>query len=572
MSLSEVASAFLRGLTKDLPPPPPLPFRRFVEEVLGQKPSSTMAAIMDASDGLPVTTIDDKTSERMFGCARSGLPTKKPIIVVVIAGGRAGKTTKLAAPKMLHAAWTCRLTTLAPGESAQSAVIAPKTALAEQAVDACRGLIAQTPILRDAVLGGTAEPDNDEDQQIGTAHIIRLRRPDGKLVQVRLRAAGRGGTGGRGFVLPVCVMEEAAFFYAEEKYTITDDEVFAAALQRVAMPDGQLWIVTTPVFDGVGVAERFVKEEWGKHENALVVRAPTRLLNPTWDPDGRLEKTLRKKDPDRATREIDAQGMATGAGKSFYSEDELTAAFLLPFDDETEANASTRLWQMGKPSRAYAHTAGTDMGFRKNSSALVIAMSIEGPVQMVFRLELRPTRGAPLKPSVVVREFAFWCMKYGCLAMLGDIHYADATREELEKLVRAIERPGDADTDQRAWVARVMADPDARRSQVPAYVEWSVDVQHVAAAHTEMRRRMQEKLAQLPNDEHMKGQARGTRKKILPSGQVVIVLPTNGLSHGDVWSAAIIACTEAPVGERVEEEEEEEMPPIDWRSVGRGFR
>lgn len=528
---------------------PPVPFRRFVEEVLGQQPTPAMAAIMDASEGLPVTTIDDPTSERMFGCPRSGLPRTKPLIVVVIAGGRAGKTTRLGAPKMLHAAWTARLQTLAPGESAQSAIIAPKRELAQQGVDACRGLIEQTPVLRQAVLGAPP-PTEDDDAKVGAAHAIKLRRPDGKQVQVRLRAPGKGGTGGRGFVLPAVVLEEAAFFYADEKYAITDDEVFAAALQRVAMPDGQLWIITTPLFDGVGVAERFVKEEWGKHANALVVRAPTRLLNPTWDPDRKIEAAMRKKDPDRARREIDAQGMKVGGGAIFYSEDEIAAAFVGTF--QADADEDVRRWEGFEPNRAYAHTAGADMGFRKNSSALVISRSEEQLVRMVFRLELVPRPGEPLRPSVVVREFAFWCMRYGCASMMGDIHSADTTHEELAKLRHVLEHPEDGDREQRAWVERVKADPWACAAQVPTYVEWSVDVQHVATAHTTMRGRMQEKLVQLPNDERLKEQARGTRRKVLPSGQIVMVLPTHGLTHGDVWGSAVIACSEAPLAAPVE--------------------
>lgn len=534
---------------------PPMPFRTFVERVLRQAPTPAMAAIMDASEGLPVTTIDDETSVRMFGCVRSALPRTKPLIVVVVAGGRAGKTTRLAAPKMLHAAWTARLETLAPGESAQSAIIAPKRELSQQGVDAARGLIEQTRELREAVIGGT-EPSDDDDGKVGTAHAIKLRRRDGKAVQVRLRAPGKGGTGGRGFVLPVAVLEEAAFFYADETKVINDEEIFAAALQRVAMPDGQLWIITTPLYEGVGVAERFVESEWGKHVEALVVRAPTRLLNPTWDPDRRIERTMRSKDPDRARREIDAIGMPVGGGNVFYSEDEIAASFKLRYEAAEDERADVQRWEGEPPALALLHIAGADMGFRKNSSALVISRSEEGTVRMVFRLELRPAKGCPLKPSEVVREFAFWAMRYHSPAILGDIHSADATHEELAKLRRAMENPSDADTDQRAWVERVRADPFACSARVPVYVEWSVDVQHVATAHTTMRTRMQEGQVLLPADEHMKGQARGTRRKILPSGQIVIVLPTHGLAHGDVWGAAVIACTEAPVGVRRERQDE----------------
>lgn len=522
---------------------PPMPFRQFAEQVLGLRPSPVQAAIMEASEGLPVTTIDDAMSERIFGCPRSGLPTKKPLIVVLVTGGRAGKSTMLGAPKMLHAAWTARLDTLAPGESAQAAIIAPKSELSQQGVDVARGLIERTPMLL-AALGDEYVPDDDV--KIGTSKSIKLRRPDGKSVQVRLRTPGKGGTGGRGFVLPVVVLEEAAFFYADPEKVVNDEEIFAAALQRVAMPDGQLWIITTPLFEGVGVAERFLAEEWGKHEQALVVRAPTRLMNPTWDPDRKIETTMRRQDPDRARREIDAIGMAVGGGDMFYSEDELAGTFTMAY--AAGEGGDVQRWEGSSPTSSLAHFGAADMGFRKNSSAFVVARSEEGQVRLVFRLELRPRKGAPLKPSEVVREFAFWAMRYGVTAINGDLHSADATHEELEKLRRALRDPESADVDQRAWVRRVQADPFACHAKVPSYLEWSVDIQHVAFAHTEMRRRMQEGQVVLPNDERLKAQARGTRRKTLPSGQTVIVLPTQGLAHGDVWGATVIACTEAPIG------------------------
>jgi hypothetical protein len=60
------------------------------------------------------------------------------------------------------------------------------------------------------------------------------------------------------------------------------------------------------------------------------------------------------------------------------------------------------------------HWAGVDMGFRKNSSALTITRADGGRVRVAAKVELRPERGTSLKPSEVVRYFAFECMRTAC--------------------------------------------------------------------------------------------------------------------------------------------------------------
>ena len=203
------------------------------------------------------------------------------------------------------------------------------------------------------------------------------------------------------------------------------------------------------------------------------------------------------------------------------------------------------------------------MGFRKNSSALAISRTEGGRVRLSFRLELRPQKGASLKPSEVTREFAFWCMRYGVPAIVGDLHYADATREELAKLTRALEHPEKADEEQRAWVARVQGDRYARDARVPVYIEHSTDQKTTADTHTEMRRRMQEGQCELPADERMKEQARETKKRAAAGGHIQILLPKKGMSHGDLWGATVIACALPQI---------EVVPPRPRRANGTSLR
>jgi len=526
----------------------PLPFREFCERELRLDISPIMAAVMDAADARPVTTIDDVTAERIFGCVRAGLPTKRPRVVGVRAGGRGGKSSRLLAPKALHAAVTVPLATLRRGEYARALCMAPDKDLARQVVDYCRGYIAENRTL----YGMLADPpplDDDEEideSKIGALERIALRRPNGQLVEICVKAAGRGGVGARSRTLVCALFDEALFFRAKGTGVINDQEIYRAAIQRV-VPDGQVWLASTPWVENQGVLEEKIRDNWGKHTTALVAIAGTRDLNPTWDPNGTIEAEMRYTDPENAAREIDAKPMTAGA-ETFYPEDAIKAAFT-----QTAAHARDDLAgriEVLPPDRLHRHTAAADWGYRKNSSALSIARVENGRVRLALRIELRPALGASLKPGTIVREFAFWCMRYGAPAILGDRYSVDATLEELGYLERALREPEKASAEQRAWVERVRADQFACDAKVPTYSEWPSKTSmwpDNAAVHTEMRRRMQEGLVELPADDRMRTQCRGTRRRLAQSGHVEILLPKEGLAHGDLWGATVIACTEAPL-------------------------
>jgi hypothetical protein len=566
MSLSASAAVFRRALAKERPPPL---FREFCERELRLELSPVMAAIMDAADGQQITTIDDETARHVFGCPRDGLPTKRPRVVGVRAGGRGGKSSRLLAPKALHAAVTVPLATLRRGEYARALCMAPDKDLARQVVDYCRGYIAENRTLCGMLTDPPPLDDDEEidESKIGALERIALRRPNGQLVEIAVKAAGRGGVGARSRTLVCALFDEALFFRAKGTGVINDQEIYRAAIQRV-VPDGQVWLASTAWVENQGVLEEKIRDNYGKHTTALVAIAGTRDLNPTWDPDGTIEAEM-SNDQENLKREVYAIPMAAGA-ETFYPEDAIAKTF-------------TRTEMALEPDRAHRHGAGVDMGYTKNSSAISIAKEQEGRIQLAFRLELRPTHGQSLKPSVVTREFAFWCMRYGVPAMLGDRHYLEATIEELEKLERALQEPEKADEEQRLWVERVKADPYARTAQVPRYIAWpskeSAEPEKKTAhhnnadAHTEMRRRMQEGLVELPADERMKKQCRDTRKKPGDAGHVQILLPKDGLAHGDLWGSVVIACTELSLTPPPA------PPPLpkpktrpDWRSAGRGFR
>lgn len=536
--------------------------------------SPPQLALIRAADGKPLE--DALGPERMrfhFGCDElpgydngllwdgQRLPSGRPRLVILRTGVRAGKTL-ISVLALLLSVLTCRfrrpltdeelargvkpaadgLVGVRRGELVRAVIVAPRLELTRAPFHHLISTMEASPALKALF---AKEP-------LATSCVIR--RPDGNEVEIKCLAADAGGANLRSTWLAGALFDEADFHDDDDKAVNLTENLRACGARMLA--GAQIWIPSSPFGEGSAFDKLFqsVTKEQLK-AGMLAFHSDSRSMNPTLNREE--EEALRRRDPDAAAREYDAIPPGAG-GAAFYTEDEIAGTFTDPYTPPDDARADVQRWEGYAPAPQFAHAAGVDMGFRKNSAALVISRCEEEIQRMVFRLELRPKKGEPLKPSEVVREFTFWCMRYGCTVMQGDNIGMDTAQEDLPKLARALENPELGDADQRAWVERVKADPWAKSARVPTYVHWSADIKHVAEAHTKMRGLMQEKRVVFPDDEHLKLQARGTKKKLLPSGQVVVQLPKHGMAHGDVWGAAVIAITDTS-------ETEKWVPPVPLR-------
>lgn len=459
-------------------------FRAFLESpeycALSSTLSPLIAAVADASEGRRPTTIDDDACERHFGCKLDALPSRRPRTVVVRAGGRGGKTSRLLAPKALHAAWTVPAPLLGKGEEAYAILVAPTMRLARQVLSFCGGYVENSPRLSAALVSDSADH-------------LSLRRPDGNVARIEIFAAGRGGAQLRAKSLVFAGFDEAAFFRDEATGVVNDAELFRAVLQRI-VPGGQCWLPTTPWLAGVGIVEDFIAKDFGAHEHALCVVAPTRALNPNWDPTGEIERDLREQDPDAAEREIDAVPMA-GGSSLFFSHDAI--------EDAIHQTRPVKLTK--KPSASYA--AGGDCGFKRNSSALVIVEREGEKFRVALVEEIQPRPGLPLKPADVVTAFAAAMGEYGVGELVVDSHERAEVADELLKRKRT-----------------AVDAPDKEESYMLA------------------RQLLHEGKVELPRHPRLRSQLRAVVAKPRPGGGVTISSPraADG-SHGDLVSALVNA-------------------------------
>lgn len=348
-----------------------------------------------AYDGcLPV---DGAIAQRLFGTAE--LQVVPRAVVGAVCGARGGKSYVLVALRLVWGMFVRDLSPLAPGQYAAALVVAPNDGLRREVVRYAIGAIRSHPALARTIEG---EPSVDG---------FRIRRPDGHVVEFLAGVATRGGYGARGRWWTDFALDECAFF-RDQSAKVNDQEIFRAGTARV-LPGGQTILTSTP-WGEAGLLYDLWRENWGKPTSALIAHAPTLVLHDSPVTREIVERE-RKRDPDNARREYDAQFMTSG-----------TTVF---FDGGLIDSACTEEQFQLRPGDTIA--AGADFGFRSDSSALLLA-AVRGQALHVFACtELRPEDGQPLKPSRTVAEFAK-AIDGRCSYVMADQHYREAIAEHLD--------------------------------------------------------------------------------------------------------------------------------------------
>lgn len=494
----------LRRSTSTLPPTTTL--ERFVESPdLGALPiSPAQRALLRAADGLPVTHLDAAGLHFHFGV--DALPAQpRPRVVVLRTGVRAAKSL-IASLTLILRSLTCQLRRepehaderpgpdglvgVRPGELVRALIVAPRLRLSRAPFHHVVGAVKASPVLSRHVV------------KVGAESIL-LRRPDGAEVLVEMVAASGGGANLRSTWLASVLFDEADF-HDEDDAAVNLKENFQAVQTRV-LPGGQVWVVSSP-WDDAGEFHELFTGAFGHPGRAVAFHSDSLTMNPTLD---RADiEAERRRDPENAAREYDAVPLASGSLQFFPK-----AALDVAMGGARETSLA--------PNDA-PHWGGVDLGLRKNSSALALARRSGEKVVLAYHEELIPARGAHLKPGEVCRSFAATALRYRCLSIRGDSHYADTAHEEFPK-VRA------------TWDGNVTC----------AYDEWQPSSANQADAFSRFRTMMLEGRLELTRDPRLRKQIEDTKFKKGPNG-IQVVLPKHGAAHGDLLMAVVLACVQVP--------------------------
>lgn len=506
---------------------------------LGALPASDVQrALIRAADGRPIDgLLDEERCLYHFKCTPEELGERRPRYVIVRGGVRSGKSL-IAAIAMVLSALICTLRRPAekgeipspvdglvgvrPGEFVRVIVVAPQKSLTRAAFTHAAALIQQSPKLRPLLV---SDPLKES---------LSIRRPDGQVIEIQIVAAAGAGATLRSTWLAGVFFDEADFHKDGEAVVNLDDN-FKAVKARL-LPGAQAWLVSSPWCEDTSFDKLFAAA-WGHPGRELGFHADSRSMNPTLDREE--EEAERARDPDNHAREYLAIPLTTNSSE-YFPKDALEACINRGRDVSLAPNG-------------FEHTAGADLGFRRNSSAIAFARTARGKAVLAYYLELRPKPKERLKPSAVCEAFAQDCHAYDAKTVLGDLWYADTAHEEFAK------HRSRSHCDPTPWSV--------------AYAEY--DSKDQAETFAEFLRRMREGLLDLPDDPRLLNQIRGVKRVFKPGGVVGIKLPNQGAAHADVLQAVVLACVQVPiveadVGDANEPDPEELLDRPRWGS-GRGF-
>jgi hypothetical protein len=431
----------------------------------------------DGVDPIDLPEADREIARQLFGDVDRFPPVTRAVLVAVC-GARGGKSYILSALYSLYRALYADLSTMAPGEVAVALVVAPDLGLAHQTLNYAKGAVEASDELRPLVIADNADS-------------LVLRRPDGQVVSILCRAAGRGGGGLRGKSLVSAVLDECAFF-RDQSYVVNDRDVFKAVSPRV-LPGGAVVIASTPWAEAGLLFDEF-KLNYGHPVTAIAVTAPTLLMLPT---QRNIDAVAREeqRDPDNAEREFGAQFMSVGSG-TFFDRDSCV------IDESAQpATNATRGVRVG---------VGGDLALVRDAAALVVVHEKDGHFTVAEVVEKKPARGAPLKLSEVTKDFAAVAKRHGANEIEVDQHEIEAAREHLPDDVSLVECVG------------------GQQGKVDTYSKVR-DLLHTKRIHIP------------PQYQRLANQLRDVIKKPTSGGGMRIYSPHKNNVHGDIVSAFVLA-------------------------------
>jgi len=360
--------------------------------------SPAQETLLRAIYGLPFS---DAQHELYRACTgRQTAPTGAFAEATVIAGARAGKDSRIAAPIIcFEAVFGRHERHLARGEQGVIPLVAQDQRATQIAFGYIREYLTRSRLLNALVA------------EVGTSEITLINGITIKCFPCTLRSL-------RGWSMPAGVLDEVAFFRLEGQAD-ADVEV-QASIRRgmIAFPTTRLVKISTPFMRG-GVLYEDFKRGFGQDDPDLLVwRASSRLMNPSTITAERLEKE-RRLDPTRFAREYEAE----------FTED--VDAFLpAQYVDEAVRRGRHEL----SPRDDLRYIAAVDPSGGGTDAFTLAIVHSEGPesdrriVQDVMRgWRRRGHESADLEG--VVKEIADICRRYRLSAVHGDRYAAAWIRD-----------------------------------------------------------------------------------------------------------------------------------------------
>jgi len=371
-------------------------------------------AICRIADGwsLPPAMLKDRTVQNILGRGHNSSelvvpPRQTPSQLLLIAAIRTFKSL-LAAAVAIRSALFSDLSVIGEGEAHAKVFILSNDRKNAQAVfDHLLGKVQTSPALQ----GRVAKPP--------TAESIVLKRDDGKVVEIEVRAAKKGGTGVVGRWLCAAIFDEVTFMLGEDDGAASLDASLAQCVGRI-VPGGQIVMIGSSYAPPRGPAYEMLMGNWGRPSPELVALWAT---GPELNPVAYSKKNclaLVKAGRDKARAYLTRQFRDPATG--FISPDLV--------DDAIRKGV-----HVIPPEDGHVYVAATDPATVKNVWTLIILDTVSGcPVRyrVVLAMQWVPEDGQRLRPSVVIKESAGVVKPYGIDTIYSDHHMQSALADMAE--------------------------------------------------------------------------------------------------------------------------------------------
>lgn len=482
--------------------------------------SPAQRALARGSDGLPITHLGPLDLEYHCGARVLPPPMRKPRRVVCRSGRRSGKTLIAGMLGLVRKALTLALRRepkdderperdglvgVRKGEPVRGLIVAPRLAQSVATFGILAAILVESPKLKQYLVGTPA------------AESLTLRRDDGQLVTIEVKAAAPKGTNLRGGWFIGVVFDEADFFGEKDASIKLEDQM--DAVSPALIPGAQMWAISSP-WDESGEFYAMHTEAFGAPDETFAFHSSSQRMNPTHCDAEDIEKQRLKK-PEFVSREFDAVPMAAGS-EQFFPEASIIAACI--------RDAPLKLEPNGAP-----HWAGSDPGLRKNSATLALARNTGGKAELAYYEEKIPPRKSPeqaledrkkgippgLSPSVIFGSFAKTALAYKATKIQGDQYYEDDAIEQMPKVK--------GERGETVWYDTIVDNNDS-----------------TADLCTKFRSMLNEGQVILPRDPTLMQQLRDTKSR-RGQGKVLVTLPRTGAAHGDLLKAVVLAMVQVPL-------------------------
>jgi len=316
--------------------------------------------------------------------------------LVACIGRRGGKSKAIACLLVYLATLVNYRAKLSAGERAVCLCLAPSQMQASIILNYCRGILQESPVLRQLIVRETNE-------------ILEL--SNGVTIDVRSASFRRL----RGQTCVAAVFDEIAFFHSDESAN-PDTEIVAAVKPSLMTTNGLLVAISNP-YARKGYLWDVFRTNFGEGGDplTLVAKASSLEMNPSLDPDWIAKE--RAKDPAGAVGEYDAE-FRTDV-ESFATSEAVEAC--------TDAGVRERPY-----SRAHIYQGFIDASADAFDAYTLAVAHLEGKTAVLDAIrETRP----PFVPEAVTQEYASILRSY-------QIHAIRADRFGGEWIIDAYRRAG----------------------------------------------------------------------------------------------------------------------------------